>query len=69
MYNDEAMRVESGVTTSPSGVSPWAVSAAPGAGGTLKITVCLLLAVLLAGCVPIGFRAQNLPYAAIVVSQ
>jgi hypothetical protein len=35
----------------------------------LKITVCLLLAVLLAGCVPIGFRAQNLPYAAIVVSQ
>jgi hypothetical protein len=35
----------------------------------LKIIVCLLLAVLVVGCVPIGIRAQNLPYAAIVVSQ
>ena len=35
----------------------------------MKITVCLLLAVLLVGCVPIGFRAQNLPYAAIIVSK
>jgi hypothetical protein len=41
----------------------------PKAGGRLKITACLLLVVLLAGCVPIGIRAQNLPYAAIVVSQ
>jgi hypothetical protein len=35
----------------------------------LRITVCLLLVLLLAGCVPIGIRAQNLPFAAIVVSQ
>jgi hypothetical protein len=40
-----------------------------GAGGRLKIIVCLLLAILVVGCVPIGIRAQNLPYAAIVVSQ
>jgi hypothetical protein len=29
----------------------------------LKKLVCVALALMLAACIPIGFRVQNLPYA------
>jgi len=31
----------------------------------MKRFVCLALVLLLTACVPIGFRAQNLPYASV----
>jgi hypothetical protein len=31
--------------------------------------VCLALVLLLTACVPIGFRAQNLPYASVNLSR
>jgi hypothetical protein len=34
-------------------------------GGHVKRIVCLALVLLLTACVPIGFRAQNLPYASV----
>lgn len=33
----------------------------------MKRWICALLVLALAGCIPIGFRSQNLPYAAIAV--
>jgi len=36
-------------------------------GGQVKRWICALLVLALAGCIPIGFRSQNLPYAAIAV--
>jgi len=34
-------------------------------GTQLKKLVCLMLVLLLAGCIPIGFKSSNLPFATI----
>ena len=36
-------------------------------GGQVKRWICALLVLALAGCIPIGFRSQNLPYAGVAV--
>jgi hypothetical protein len=34
-------------------------------GTTLKILTCLVLTLLLAGCIPIGVKSSNLPLASV----
>ncbi len=34
-------------------------------GGNVKRWICALLVLALTGCIPIGFRSQNLPYAGV----
>jgi len=34
-------------------------------GGNVKRWMCALLVLALTGCIPIGFRSQNLPYAGV----